>query len=406
MFRRFFKRSSQPTVAEPYWPGALGAPKGPAAPILRLQMNEKYLRRLGVALVQRGMRPMEGDGHRWRSTMRAVYARSLPDSSRMLVVLAGNRKEELLQGLQLEAGLLIRPGDDVAGRLESDELQHPERVWHIGLPSNWRSVCDGEARQIAEARERIRSRYPDRRCSGASTLARLQLMDRGPWVEEAIVSWEASSGRGDLAIATLFAHELSWLRMAKDPLARPLHRFLWALAQDREAVQVLLSDLGDPPKLSAEQRSTLLAQVPAQVAAAAMGVHPERREGFAGEARYREALNQIQDMSTRAALRVEAADVLLEMYGSGWNVPRLEGVLELLQAALTQFADGQPTSKARTLILQARALEGLHRFDVARTSLEDAAKLILDHNGRPRDPQLAREILLSLERLETRAPLE
>ncbi|MCB9763355.1 MAG: hypothetical protein H6739_26550 [Alphaproteobacteria bacterium] len=398
MFRNFFRRSKEPPEARPFWADAFNAPDGPPTPIIRVAIPTGFRHALGIALTQRGFEVLQGDLLRWRSPLRIAFLLPIPGDSRDLVVFAGHRMTELVEALVHESRLPLVSGDELADAVVPREFKSRERAWHIGLPSNWTDLCEGEDRQRVEAITAFESRYSERRAAGAATLARLEIFDRGPWVERAVVAWEESSGGGDISIAALLLHELTWLAQSGDPLADPVRALLHLMVTEREGLVAVVRGVPRPTSAAGLSRQYLMEQVPTMVAAAAAGVPPDRREGYAGPGRYESALRTVQDSNTRAALRVEAAQVMLARYDSGWNPRALEEVIVLLDDALYNYpAGGHPIARAQALILLSRARRGLGDGDAARALLEEAGQLIVDERGLPRDEKLAREILSRLE---------
>ncbi len=395
----FFRRKETPRVAEPLWAEALGGAGGPSAPVLMFVLDSRYIPALDIALRQRSLAPVEGPQLRWAGPMRSAMAVPLRRGGYDLVALVGHRMEDLAQGLRLEAGLPLEPGEAHAGDAAPEGVSQAERSWYVGLPSNWRDQIANDERQLHEARAFLESRFPERRVAGASTLARLEPFDRARWVEHGVVAWEESSGRADLAFAGLLMHEHSWLHAADDPLAPKVHALLWHLGEQDQTVSPLARKIGLRPSVASIGGQRLSQEVPAEVAAAAAGLPPDRREGYAGEARYLLALEQIQDVPTRADLRVEAAEAMLARYGSGWNPARLHEIIETwLNPALQSYGNKRTGSRAQALLLLGRAWGGLGDAAKRRQALEDAARVAVDERGRPVDADLARAILAELER--------
>ncbi|MCB9745972.1 MAG: hypothetical protein H6740_25580 [Alphaproteobacteria bacterium] len=395
--KKLFSRTrSAPPGPAPFWGDAFGALGGPEAPAQRWRVASEDLPKLDLGLRQRGLEAQSHPKGRWSSDLRVAYLKELPDKD-WLLVLAGHRVEELSEGLRFEARVPMRAAEEDATVLEPEGVENPQVIWHMGLPKNWRDRCDGEERQRVEAHASLESKLPERRCSGASALARLELLDRAPWVERAVVFWEESEGRADLPLMTLFMRELDWLQAAEDPIVDSLLALMHLLAQENASLQALVHELPQPRSAFGHSREQLLETVPTEVAAAAAGLAPAGRKGYAGPGRYEAALRQVQDTTTRAALRVEAAQVMLERYEGGWSPTALHDVSDLLRDTLYFYADGRnPVGRAGALVLMARTQTAMGDKDSARKSLEEAAECVIDERGLPRDPDLAQEILKRL----------
>ena len=296
-------------------------------------------------------------------------------------MLAGYRIDELVDGLRLEAGL---PLLDAEGFLDDDGR------YQVGLPSDWRERTEDEERQRREAHAYLDSGDPGRRVAGASTLARLELFDRGPWVEEAVVAWErCQGGRGDLPMLGLCSHELRWLLVAKDKLAPRLMGFMWAVADQNHNVAAIAQRQGTRPLLM-ESDQELLERVPRELAGAAAGLRRRERAGFAGFPRYADELEHCNDPRQRAVLLLQASDVLLQRYGSGWRPGRVEDIGELLQEALTLLPGARnPKSRAYALYRLAEVRQLLGLGELAQFARDEALDLLDDGQGGYLDAALA-----------------
>jgi hypothetical protein len=335
---------------------------------------------LDVCLQQRNLLP-HGPG-RWRSRTRVACLEPTPEGD--VLLLAGYRIDELVDGLRLEAGL---PLIDAEGFLPGQER------FEVGLPSDWRERTTDEDRQRREARTYCESGDPGRQVAGASTLARLELFDRGPWVEEAVVAWERCvGGRGDLAMLGLCSHELRWLQAARDKLTPRLLGFMWAISAQNAQVASIAQRLGPRPDLD-ETNEQLLERVPRELAAAAAGLRRRERAGYAGFPRYAAELAECEDTQRQAALLVQACDVLMRRYGSGWMPGRIEEIGDLLEQALSLLhAERSPKSRAYALYRLAEVRRLLGLVELAQFAREEALDLLDDGQGGYLDQRLAQAI--------------
>ena len=344
-------------------------------------MFEGDPRALDVCLQQRNLVP-HGPG-RWRSGTRVALLEPTPEGD--VLMLAGYRIDELVDGLCLEAGLSL---------IDAEGFLPDQDRYEVGLPSDWRERTTDEDRQRREARTYCESGVPGRQVAGASTLARLELFDRGPWVEEAVVAWERCvGGRGDLPMLGLCSHELRWLQAGHDKLAPRLIGFMWAVSDHNANVSAIAQRQASRPML-AESPAELRERVPRELAAAAAGLRRRERSGYAGFPRYAYELSRCEDTQRQAALLVQACDVLMRRYGSGWMPGRIEEIGDLLEQAVTLLrGDRNPKSRAYALYRLAEIRRLLRKGELAQFAREEALDLLDDGQGGCLDASLAQAIL-------------
>lgn len=311
---------------------------------------------LGACLVQRNLVPGDEPGS-FRSHTRVAQL------ERGCAWFAGHRIDDLVAGLRHESGL----------ELADDDCSDIVRA-----PSGWRERTSDEDRQRREAHAYVHSGDVARRAAGASTLARLELDDRAPWVEEAVVAWELhDSGGADLAFAGLCVHELRWLRLAHDKLASRLLAFLWFLASENANILPIARRAGPEPDFAEDPRV-----VPNEMAAAAAGIRRRSRSTWLGPARLMHLAETTRDPKQQASYLLRAGMVLGQHYGSGWKRDKLEDALALMGRSV-QLLDGHDMPKSRALALsQCAGVEDLlgraERADFLRA---EALELLDDGYG-------------------------
>ena len=322
---------------------------------------------LGACLVQRNLLPSEEPGH-FKGHTRLAHVEP------GWAWFAGHRVEELIAGLRDEAGLTL---------VEEDCTDL------VRAPTDWRERISDEDRQRREAHVYVESGDPARRAAGASTLARLELADRGPWVEEAVVGWEMhDTGGADLAFASLCVHELRWLRLAHDKLAPRLLGFLWWLASQNANLLPIARRAGDRPPFEEDPR-----ELPNEMAAAAMGIRRRSRASWVGPARLLAQAEASRDTKVQASRLLQAGIVLVQRYGSGWRRERLEDARDLMGRAV-QLLDPNDMPKSRALALAqcAEAEDALGEAERAQFMRAEALDLLDDGYGGYLDQRLG-EIL-------------
>jgi len=325
---------------------------------------------LGACLVQRNMIP-ETPGA-FRSHTRAAQVEP------GWAWFTGHRVDELIQGLRDESGL----------QLIDDECPDLVRA-----PSDWRERTSDEDRQRREAHAYVDSGDPARRAAGASTLARLELADRGPWVEEAVVAWEIHEGAGaDLAFAGLCVHELRWLRLAHDKLAPRLLAFLWWLASDNANLLPIARRVGAKPDVFDDPKS-----VPNEMAAAAAGIRRRSRSQWLGPARLLHRADHTRDPKQQASLLLRAGMGLMQRYGSGWRPERVEDAVAVIGRAVQLLdANDMPKSRALALAHCAEAEDALGHADRAEFLRAEALDLLDDGYGGYLDQSLGEALVAKL----------
>lgn len=382
---------------EPSWPEALGEAGGEDAPCVFLlfesglaDRHQRTLRALQCALLQRGMEEVEGRADRWQGGLRAAFTEPVA-SGKHLLVLAGHRVDELAEGLRLEAGLPLVPGANAAlelGRKRGGGLE----VFRVGLPGRWRQLIRAEQEQIEEATAALDSKDAARTTAAASTLARLEFFDRGPWVELAVVCWEQAGYAADLALASLCLHELRWLRVARDPLAERVVAFLWALSDNNWSVEAIARRCGPRVDLGVHPQ-TLAEEVPTELAAAACGVPTRQRRHWRGAASFEAMLQAQSDPRMRAVVALKAVQGILPRYISGWNPARLSQLRLLAMQATDEFGP-EHHPKMRALAMASLAdIEGAAGDEAKADGLRrQALRLLRLPDGRFRDEGLAKQL--------------
>lgn len=398
MLKRWLSRvAPPPPEPEGLWPDALGAHEGALAPLCRWALPLGLEGALDVALRQRGLMPAPDRADRWQSPLRVAWTMPLPGAGLDLLVLAGHRLGELVDGLALEAGLPLEEAEPWLPHLQG--VAAGSAPWRVYAGLDWGDRCAAEEEQLREHRRVLaESRRPERRVAAAGALARMTLLDRGRWVEHAVVAWEQSTGFADLPFTLLLLHELRWLELAQDPLAPRVRALLAGLAEQDPNLAPLVRRHGILAEPGDEPLELLAVEVPVELAAAAAGLPPEQRAGYAGEARYTQVLAEVADRNTRAELCLEAAEALLARY-TPWAPERLAEAEALVLDALGAWpAPSHPVARSRGLLTLARAREAQGQWPARQQALDEAAALMVDGWGRPRDPGLARELLLELDR--------
>jgi hypothetical protein len=372
------------------WPDAFGAPGGEPAParFLVRELGEdrhaRSSRALECALLQRGLKAVEGAPGRWQGGPRVAFTHPLR-KNRELLVLAGHRVDELARGLIHEACLPLSDGRDAV------EEQGLLEATQVGLPKRWRELKRAEEEQIEEALVGMASEDHPRRTASAATLARLEMLDRGPWVEHAVVSWELGGYKADLAFSSLCQYEMAWLRVARDPLADRVLGLMWALSENNWAIEPIARRAGPKPDLGIPAQ-TLAEQVPTELAAAACGVPTRHRRAFKGAASYEAMIRSQEDPAMQAVVALRAVGEILPRYASGWHKPRLDQLRELALQATNHFGAEHP--KMRALALASLAdVEDAAGMDVSAEPLRRQALVVLRQpDGHFRDEGLAKRL--------------
>ena len=330
--------------------------------------------------------PAAGNG-RFASPTRAALVVEAPEGT--LVVLSGDRVNDFHAGLRGEAGLPLFPDQRLARMISGGSLD----VWRVNKPRDWRDRLAGEDRQRREAHIYVQSDIAARRCAGASTLARLDLADRGPWVEDAVIAWQQDTSSGaDLSFAGLCTHELRWLREAQDKLAPRLLGFLHAMAGENANLAPIALAAGPRPDLD-EDADELLERVPNELAAAAAGIRRRKRATWVGPGRLLAEANATVDTRKKASAMLRAGLVLARRYASGWRKERLEDAVELIgQAVKLLEPHDMPKTMAFALARSAEVWDMLEESELSRFDRERALDLLDDGHGGVLDEGLAQEL--------------
>ncbi|MCP4915532.1 MAG: hypothetical protein GY913_01285 [Proteobacteria bacterium] len=341
-----------------------------------------------MCLFQRNVFPVPAAGPgRFASPTRAVLVVEAPEGT--IVIISGERVNDFHAGLRGEAGLPLFPDQRLARVISGGSLE----AWRVNRPRDWHDRIAGEDRQRREARIYVQSDIPARRCAGASTMARLDLADRGPWIEDAVVAWEQdTSGNADLSFAGLCIHELRWLREAQDKLAPRLHAFLFALAGQNHNLMPIAMSAGPCPELD-ESPDELLERVPNEMAAAAAGIRRRKRAAWVGPGRLLAEANATTDTRKKAGAMLRAGLVLARRYSSGWRRERLEDAVELIgQAVKLLESHEMPKTIAFALARSAEVWDMLEETELAQFDRERALDLLDDGEGGLLDAELAEEL--------------